>query len=35
MDAYTVEENVNSESWFEVEEMAPGRVFLLYNGPGS
>lgn len=35
MDAYTVEGNVNSESRFEVEGMATGRVFLLYSGPGS
>jgi hypothetical protein len=30
VDAYTMERSINSESWFEVEGMSTGRVFLLY-----
>ena len=35
LDAYTLERYVTSESWFEVEGLTTGRVFLLYSGPGS
>ena len=35
MDALTLEMHVTNESWFEVEGMTTGRVFLLYTGPGS